>query len=55
MPGRFPGAGRRVYPGFVQLTAFMSMNIDRHQRANAELWENIARGDLAKAGVTKAF
>ena len=32
VPGRYPGAGRRVYPGFVQLTAFVSMNVERHVR-----------------------
>ena len=33
VPWRFRGAGRRVYPGFVQLTAFMSMNKERHVNA----------------------
>jgi poly(3-hydroxybutyrate) depolymerase len=55
VPGRFPGGGRRVYPGFVQLTAFMSMNMDRHLKAHRELYENIAKGETAKAEQTKAF
>ena len=44
-----------VYPGFVQLAAFMSMNIDRHVKAHRELYENIAKGETAKAAMTKAF
>ena len=38
-----------------QLSAFMSMNMDRHVKAHRELYENIAKGDTAKAAVTKAF
>ena len=55
VPWRYPGAGRRVYPGFVQLAAFMSMNIERHQKAHIELYENLANGNHEKAKVTKAF
>ncbi len=55
VPLRYPGAFRRVYPGFVQLVAFMSMNIDRHVKAHRELYENLANGELEKAAVTKAF
>jgi len=55
VPGRYPGAGRQVYPGFVQLAAFMSMNIDRHVKAHRELYENLAKGEDAKAAQTKAF
>jgi poly(3-hydroxybutyrate) depolymerase len=55
VPLRYPGAFRRVYPGFVQLAAFMSMNVDRHVKAHRELYENIANGELEKAAVTKAF
>jgi len=55
VPFRHGGAGRRVYPGFVQLTAFMSMNIDRHIKAHQELYQNIAKGETAKAAQTKAF
>jgi len=54
-PLRYPGAFRRVYPGFVQLAAFMSMNVDRHVKAHRELYENLANGELEKAAVTKAF
>jgi poly(3-hydroxybutyrate) depolymerase len=55
VPFRYRGAFRRVYPGFVQLAAFMSMNIERHVRAHQELFENLANGEHEKAAVTKAF
>ncbi|MGE3870989.1 MAG: polyhydroxyalkanoate depolymerase, partial [Pseudorhodoplanes sp.] len=55
VPLRFGGGGRRVYPGFVQLAAFMSMNIDRHLKAHEELYHNLARGEVEKAETTKSF
>jgi polyhydroxyalkanoate depolymerase len=55
VPARYGGGGRRVYPGFVQLAAFMSMNIERHVKAHQELYENLAKGEEAKAAQTKAF
>jgi poly(3-hydroxybutyrate) depolymerase len=55
VPLRYPGAFRRVYPGFVQLAAFMSMNIERHVKAHRELYDNIAKGEHEKAQTTKAF
>jgi poly(3-hydroxybutyrate) depolymerase len=55
VPARYPGGGRKVYPGFVQLAAFMSMNIDRHRKAYMELYDNLAKGDLVKAQPTKDF
>ena len=55
VPLRYPGAFRRVYPGFVQLAAFMSMNIERHLKAHRELYDNLAKGEHEKAQVTKAF
>ena len=55
VPRRHGGGGRRVYPGFVQLTAFMSMNIERHIKAHQQLYENLAKGEAAKAAQTKAF
>ncbi|MBI1202843.1 MAG: polyhydroxyalkanoate depolymerase [Rhodopseudomonas sp.] len=55
VPARFAGGGRRVYPGFVQLSAFMAMNMDRHIKAHRELYENIAKGNNEKAAQTKAF
>jgi polyhydroxyalkanoate depolymerase len=55
VPYRYGGAGRRVYPGFFQLAAFMSMNIDRHVKAHRDLYENLAKGEQEKAAITKAF
>jgi poly(3-hydroxybutyrate) depolymerase len=55
VPARFPGTGRRVYPGFVQLAAFMSMNIDRHRKAHLALYDALAKGDAVKAAPIKAF
>jgi poly(3-hydroxybutyrate) depolymerase len=55
VPLRYAGAFRRVYPGFVQLAAFMSMNVERHVKAHRELYENLANGEIAKAAVIKAF
>jgi poly(3-hydroxybutyrate) depolymerase len=54
VPWRYPGAFRRVYPGFVQLAAFMSMNIERHMKAHRELYDNIAKGEHEKAQITRA-
>ncbi len=55
VPPRYPGAKRRVYPGFMQLTAFMAMNLDRHARAHLSQWENLAKGDDEKAQLHRAF
>jgi poly(3-hydroxybutyrate) depolymerase len=55
VPARYGGAGRKVYPGFVQLAAFMSMNMERHIKAHRELYEHIANGQVEKAATTKAF
>jgi poly(3-hydroxybutyrate) depolymerase len=55
VPYRHAGAHRRVYPGFVQLAAFMSMNVERHLKAHRELYENLANGEEEKASATKAF
>ena len=55
VPVRHPGAFRRVYPGFVQLAAFMSMNIERHVKAHRDLYENLANGEPEKAAIARAF
>jgi len=55
VPLRYPGAFRRVYPGFVQLAAFMSMNIERHVKAHRDLYDNLVAGEIAKAAQTRAF
>jgi poly(3-hydroxybutyrate) depolymerase len=55
VPARFAGAGRRVYPGFLQLAGFMSMNLDRHLKAHHELFNTLVKGDIAKAAALRAF
>lgn len=55
VPLGFQGAGRRVYPGFVQLTAFMSMNLDRHVKAHLVQYDNLVRGDAEKAAAHEKF
>ncbi|MDO8384972.1 MAG: polyhydroxyalkanoate depolymerase [Polaromonas sp.] len=52
-----PHAGymRRVYPGFVQLSAFLSMNLDRHKKAFQDLYQHLVDGDLDKANVIRVF
>jgi len=55
VPLGYPGAFRQVYPGFVQLLAFMSMNIERHVKAHRELYENLVNGEIEKAAIIKAF
>ncbi|HEX3699655.1 MAG TPA: polyhydroxyalkanoate depolymerase [Phenylobacterium sp.] len=45
VPPPYAGAGRHVYPGFVQLAAFMSMNIDRHQEAHRQYLLHMMEGD----------
>ena len=55
VPRWYPGAGRRVYPGFVQLAAFMSMNAGRHVKAHVGLYRALVKGDAERADRTKAF
>ena len=55
VPQRYAGAMRRVYPGFVQLAAFMSMNLDRHLRAQIDLFCHLANGDNENAEAIRAF
>ncbi|MFA5952082.1 MAG: polyhydroxyalkanoate depolymerase [Hyphomicrobium sp.] len=45
VPWPHAGAGRRVYPGFLQLTGFISMNLDRHASAHKDLFLQLVRGD----------
>jgi poly(3-hydroxybutyrate) depolymerase len=45
VPCGYRGAGRNVYPGFLQLTGFMAMNIDRHVAAHLEFFEHLVTGD----------
>lgn len=55
VPWHLRGAGRRVYPGFVQLSAFMSMNQSRHQQAFEDLYTHLAHGRRADAVHTQTF
>jgi poly(3-hydroxybutyrate) depolymerase len=55
VPSRFAGAGRRVYPGFLQLAGFMSMNLERHLKAHHELFNTLVKGDIAKAAALREF
>lgn len=55
VPRRYPGAGRRVYPGFLQLAAFMSLDPKRHLAAHLGLYRNLAAGNTAEAAVTQSF
>ena len=55
VPRRYPGGGRQVYPGFVQLAAFMSMNIDRHVKAHQDLYDHLVKGEIEKAKAKKDF
>ncbi len=55
IPHRFRGAHRRVYPGFIQLSAFINMNLSRHVRAHMDLFSHILKGELAKADANKRF
>jgi poly(3-hydroxybutyrate) depolymerase len=49
------GAMRRVYPGFVQLSAFMSMNLERHQQSFRHLYEHLVEGRTEEADTIKTF
>lgn len=55
VPDRFAGGGRRVYPGFVQLAAFMAMNMQRHQQAHQKLYDHLAAGETTEAEKIKTF
>ncbi|EWY39230.1 poly(3-hydroxybutyrate) depolymerase [Skermanella stibiiresistens SB22] len=55
VPLRYPGALRRVYPGFVQLTAFMKMNMERHTKAYRDMYEHLIAGEDEKANAIKTF
>ena len=55
VPWRYKGAGRRVYPGFMQLSAFVSMNLDRHLSAHFKQFRSLAAEDRAAAEAHRAF
>jgi poly(3-hydroxybutyrate) depolymerase len=55
VPWRYAGAGRRVYPGFLQLGSFVAMNWQRHLDRQLDLFHDLVVGNTAKAEATKAF
>ena len=55
VPMRYAGAFRRVYPGFLQLAGFLSMNLDRHVNAHVELFKHLVEGNVESADTTRKF
>jgi poly(3-hydroxybutyrate) depolymerase len=55
VPFGYRGAGREVYPGFLQLTGFMAMNVDRHVAAHLEFFEHLVTGDGDSARKHRVF
>lgn len=55
VPLQYPGAMRRVYPGFIQLTGFMQMNLDRHFGAHVRLFKHLVQGDDDSAEAHRTF
>ena len=55
VPMQYRGAGRRVYPGFMQLAGFMSMNLGNHMMSHYEMFKHLTVGDDESAQVTKDF
>ncbi len=55
VPMRLGGAGRKVYPGFLQLSAFISMNKDRHVQQFKKYFEHLSAGEDADAKAIREF
>ncbi len=55
VPPYYKGAGRRVYPGFLQLSGFMSMNLGNHMVSHWSMFQDLVEGDGESADATKAF
>jgi poly(3-hydroxybutyrate) depolymerase len=55
VPYRYLGGGRRVYPGFLQVSAFVSLNLPRHISQHVTLYDHLMRGDDREARVIKDF
>ena len=55
VPTNFPGAGRRVYPGFLQHTGFVAMNPDRHLTSHYDYFLDLVRGDDDSAEFHRDF
>ena len=55
VPWQHAGRGRRVYPGFLQLTAFVNMNRARHEASLRQMYDDLVAGDAAKAEPVRSF
>ncbi len=55
VPSNFPGAGRRVYPGFLQHTGFVAMNPDRHAKSHFDYFKDLLKGDDASVEAHRKF
>ena len=55
VPSSFPGAGRRVYPGFLQHTGFVAMNPDHHARSHYDYFKDLIKGDDASTEAHRKF
>jgi poly(3-hydroxybutyrate) depolymerase len=55
VPLVYPGALREVYPGFMQLSGFMAMNLDRHISAHQEMYQHLVKGDGDSAEKHREF
>ena len=55
VPPNYPGASRRVYPGFLQHTGFVAMNPDRHLSSHYDYFLDLVRGDEESAESHRQF
>ncbi|WP_066704488.1 polyhydroxyalkanoate depolymerase [Curvibacter delicatus] len=55
VPSNFPGAGRRVYPGFMQHAGFVAMNPDHHAKSHYDYFQHLIKGDDASAEAHRQF
>ncbi|SFC33326.1 poly(3-hydroxybutyrate) depolymerase [Polaromonas sp. OV174] len=55
VPSNFPGAGRRVYPGFLQHSGFVAMNPDRHASSHYDYFQDLIKGDDASTEAHRKF
>jgi poly(3-hydroxybutyrate) depolymerase len=55
VPAIYPGEGRKVYPGFLQLAGFMWQNIHMHMTSHYQMFQHLVEGDGESADATKAF
>jgi poly(3-hydroxybutyrate) depolymerase len=55
VPANYPGAGRRVYPGFLQHLGFVAMNPERHSTSHWDFYQDLVKGDLDSAESHRRF